>query len=92
MTKEEKIKEAYIFELSKNLVKIDDGIIFYENLKPYIDENGWIDSEKSDGKSGYLMESDLDFNSPHLRLKSLQGIENNNGWISIKETRPEIGR
>ena len=84
MTKQEKIEKVYINELSKNKKTIEDGLLFYNDLKQYIDENGWINANESNGKAGYLMESDLEFNFPFIRLKSLQGIENNNGWIKIE--------
>lgn len=84
MTKEEKIHEEYLAELSKNKVDKKDGLKFFKNLQPFIKENGWININESEGYTGYLMGSDLEVNFPFLRLKSLQGIEDNNGWIKIE--------
>lgn len=66
------------------MINKEDGFKFYKQVQPYIDENGWINATESNGKSGFFMESDCDFNFPYLRLKSLKGIENNNGWIKIE--------
>jgi len=53
----------------------------WENVKNYVDENGWC----------YLfptIKGELDFENTGrdnvcYRPKSLQGIENNNGWIKL---------
>ena len=68
MTKEEKIKEAW-----------------GEALKgAYCDENGW--SLMGAFLSEYKIEYDSVLNNDrnYYRPKSLQGIENNNGWIKIE--------
>lgn len=74
MTKEEKIKE--------------DWGKCYDELKNNIDNDGWIDSAFTSD-----LEIDLDVKdgfdrygtaSSFIRPKSLQGIENNNGWIKIE--------
>jgi len=83
-SKQKAIRETYVKELSKDLLNKSDGLEFYNELKQYIDENGWINANECNGTSGYLMESEMDFNFPYLRLKSLQGIETNNGWIKIE--------
>lgn len=69
MTKEEKIKEAW----KEYLVEVSD----------YIDDNGWcncriahklsLSGDSEDSECGHF-----------VRPKSLQGIENNNGWIRIE--------
>lgn len=71
MTKEEKIKEAYCEH--------------WEDLHPQakksaLENNGWIASiiEHAPKKI------DLEFNKMTFRPKSLQRIENNNGWIKIE--------
>lgn len=63
-------------------------------LKPsaYFD-GGWTKIKPSQFSSKY---DDLDLlkltsHVHSIRPKSLSGIEDNNGWISIKEKRPEIG-
>ncbi len=85
--KQKAIRLVYLTELSKDMVDKKDGLKFYNRLKKYIDENGWINANECNGTSGYLMESELDFNFPYLRLKSLQGIETNNGWIRIESEK-----
>lgn len=88
MTKQEIIKEAY-------------GI-HYEEVKNFIDENGWcVQIDYSSGKEvknhrtlnemGFTQNDDLlDFgyfsneNKHKWRPKSLEAIENNNGWIKIE--------
>lgn len=79
MTKEEKIKEAY-------------GISYTHN-KDVIDENGW-------NQKRIFCQSDLDHDNFDYdgvghgvyisRPKSLQGIENNNGWIKLTGIKNEI--
>lgn len=78
MTKEEKIKEAYCEH--------------WEDLHPQakksaLENNGWIGSiiEHAPKKI------DLEFNKMTFRPKSLQGIENNNGWIKIESDLPKTG-
>jgi len=71
MTKEEKIKEAYGEYLDRINPSLLDGwstTCFSKN----IDKD--IFNEEDTGYFGYLK----------LRPKSLQGIENNNGWIKIE--------
>ncbi|ROI02920.1 hypothetical protein EGI16_12165 [Chryseobacterium sp. G0240] len=72
MTKEEKIKEAYL----------GLGLPFSENI---LFDNGWLKIKPTQYQSKY---QDVDLlkltNHVHsIRPKSLQGIENNNGWIKI---------
>lgn len=77
MTKEEKIKEAY-------------GE-YFELLKEFIHENGEIALSNVDYELWEIIE-ELDFVSlknGFSVLKSLQGIENNNGWIKI-ETQADL--
>lgn len=74
--KEEKIKEAYKSEFTNNEQDYDKR---YESLKIWIDKNGWL--------SGTLYDVDMnrfDVSGHTLRPKSLQGIEDNNGWIRIE--------
>lgn len=59
----------------------------YDEVKPYIDKNGWlkITDKKDNNISDNLLKLLLDVTeSPRrIRPKSLQGIENNNGWTKI---------
>jgi len=73
MTKEEKIKEAY-----KEL-----GINFHENV---LYDKGWMRISPSQYSSKYdkLDLLKLTDHTHSIRPKSLQGIENNNGWIKIE--------
>ncbi len=81
--KEQKIKEAY----GKH----------WENIKDFVDENGWIDNtyqghyKPSKGinyKTLNIEDCDVETkantNNYYWRHKSLQGIENNNGWVKIE--------
>jgi len=82
MTKQEKIQEAY-----------GDN---WELVKDYIDKNGWVESGYFDINTKLIRvvdnfqgekETKYDLrNSNYVvwRPKSLQGIENNNGWIKIE--------
>lgn len=74
MTKEEKIKQAY-------------GIN-YDNFKNVIDEQGW--NQKRIFNYQDLDHKNFDYKETGhgiyiSRPKSLQGIENNNGWNKISE-------
>ena len=72
MTKEEKIKEAW-------------GLA-YDEVKHLLTDNGYIRSVDLAhirlNLSSYNL--DLNYNDIGARPKSLQGIENNNGWIKIE--------
>ena len=58
---------------------------YWENVKDYVDENGWIDNSIPKFTFGQLKNLDLEYkNDVFFRPKSLQGIENNNGWIKIE--------
>jgi len=78
MTKEKKIQEAY-------------GV-HYKFFKHFIDVNGWLDKLKIGHENLMLIiqltneipcESQIN-NAHSIRPKSLQGIEENNGWIKIE--------
>lgn len=81
MKKEEVIKEAW-------------GIA-YEEVKGMLIENGYIAyidlAHSSLNLSVFGL--DLNYNNIGVRPVSLQGIENNNGWIKIEseDDLPEIG-
>lgn len=71
MTKEEIIAKAYGID--------------YNKLKEYINNNGWCRSFPS-------TQNQIDYINTGLqnvawRPKSLQGIENNNGWIKIESEK-----
>lgn len=77
MTKEDKIKQSYGEH--------------WEIVKDYVDENGWIKDDKKALRYHLVyevfkdkMDIEITSFSPKVRLKSLQGIENNNGWINIE--------
>lgn len=76
MTKEEKIQEAY-------------GE-YWEEIKEFINEDGWMfyDNNEDLKQSGINLMVDIRKNisdeDMFIRPKSLQGIENNNGWIKIE--------
>lgn len=74
--KETKIKEAYI-----------SAGVDWERVKEYVDENGYMPPSR------YLNlvpkgNGDLwCFNDKGIAPKSLRGIENNNGWITIESEK-----
>lgn len=72
-SKEQKIKEAYgdCWD-SFNLT----------SKKCALNNNGWISQILDHAPDNEL---DLEFQNQTFRPKSLQGIENNNGWISLSE-------
>jgi len=71
MTKQEKIQEAY-------------GE-YWEQVKDYVNENGWTQKVSLLNRKECNAKRNLNsLNSNLFRPKSLQGIENNNGWIKIE--------
>lgn len=70
MTKEEKIKEAY-------------GN-YYEELKDAMCTNGWVDNRHYDFRN-YDIELDFSDYNYKWRARNLKEIENNNGWIKVKD-------
>lgn len=73
MTKKEAIEEAY-------------GE-YWDKVKDFVGDNGWCYTRK---RIGFIdlaqnVELESDKQTPyHFRPKSLQGIEDNNGWIKIE--------
>ena len=58
---------------------------YWENVKDYVDENGWIYFVRSNGfRLDGKIPQEVDSYNGKFRPKSLQGIENNNGWIKIE--------
>lgn len=77
-TKEEVIKEAYGF--------------LFEYKKHLIDKDGWFDNSNendsvTNGETEFLGKCDFKDNTT-FRPKSLQGLEDNNGWIDSNEKLP----
>ena len=57
----------------------------WEKVKDYVDNDGWINNSIPKFTFGQLKNLDLEYkNDVFFRPKSLQGIENNNGWIKIE--------
>lgn len=78
MTKEEVIKEAYI----EYWEQLSDSAKFHA-----LNNNGWLHYNHILFANGTLLdciEMDCLSNIDTFRPKSLQGIENNNGWIRIE--------
>ena len=76
MTKEEKIKEAWdlLYEKYKERISLEDGYLYFKSnkvLKEVRQFFGEIEFPQWGGVSIF-------------RPKSLQGIEDNNGWIKIE--------
>ena len=79
MTKDEKIESEYT-KIFKNL--------YFTDYQKGIDEEGWYSNERNDRWLPILQEIPLfDFrnNNTEIRPKSLQRIEDNNGWMKISE-------
>ena len=60
---------------------------YWEQVKDYVNENGWCDVSKYSKIKDIEPEfSDIEnkIGVFDMRPKSLQGIENNNGWIKIQ--------
>lgn len=74
--KEKVIREAYINEFTSD--EQDKNKRFYY-LKNYIDEYGWFCGNLHD-----IDEDRFDRSGHEIRPKSINGIENNNGWIRIE--------
>lgn len=71
MTKQEVIEKAYGEH--------------WETVKDYVDANGWLQIKKVVGTFlGTKLNLDVIETPRRVRPTSLQGIENNNGWIKIE--------
>lgn len=89
MTKQEKIKEAWGNQCFDKINK--DGWLYFgycvngwDDIEDWLDENNLISDENYyDMTCKELDNGDLIL--VQVRPKSLQGIENNNGWIKIEE-------
>ena len=58
---------------------------YWENVKDYVDNDGWINNSIPKFTFGQLKNLDLEYkNDIFFRPKSLKGIENNTGWIKIE--------
>lgn len=83
MTKKELVKNSYEQ--------------FYEYVENSVDENGWVKREEHSGfmrNHFYLgdnIETKFIDKVEYWRPKTLEGIEDNNGWISINDKMPELG-
>ena len=86
MTKEEKIKEAYIEVFGEKRIRSIMNYVYKENgfIEGFVllDLKLDIKNEKLERKFNGVVYS--------YRPKSLQGIENNNGWIKLEGKANEI--
>lgn len=58
---------------------------YWEELKDCVDENGWHNIHKAKIKfKDYYYVQEFENKGNYYRPKSLQGIENNRGWIKIE--------
>ena len=61
---------------------------YWEKVKDDVDNDGYIDNSIPKFRFGQLKNLDLEYKNDVLfRPKSLQGIENNNGWIKIESEK-----
>jgi hypothetical protein len=81
-------KEELIHKTYQDLLELDD----YNQVKPFIDLNGWLpmrnlpkyfDLDQLIDKFSYDVDKELDFNKTSIRPIKLKGIEDNNGWVVI---------
>ena len=57
----------------------------WEKVKDYVDNDGYIDNSIPKFTFGQVKNLDLEYKNDVLfRPKSLQGIENNNGWVKFE--------
>jgi uncharacterized protein involved in tellurium resistance len=70
MKKQEKIQEAY-------------GE-YWEQVKDWVNIDGWFYLNDTDFRLDNKIPLEFDALNNKMRPKSLQGIENNNGWIKIE--------
>ena len=73
MTKQEAIKQAYGEH--------------WDVVKDYVDKNGWVGQYSAPIDISKLIECDLSDIGYYWRPISLQGIEDNNGWIKIESEK-----
>ena len=67
---------------------------YWEQVKDFVDENGWCDYDYWFKFIGHKIDYDYkELNSLKMRPKSLAGIETNNEWIRIDSEKdlPEQG-
>ena len=69
MTKQEIIKQSYGEH--------------WDKVSEHVDENGWCDRKGSQFNPS-LEKFELSIHGTSVRPKSLEGLEDNNGWIKIK--------
>ena len=61
---------------------------YWEKVKDDVDNDGYIDNSIPKFRFGQLKNLDLEYKNDVLfRPKSLQGIENNNGWVKIESEK-----
>ena len=61
---------------------------YWEKVKDYVDNGGYIDNSIPKFTFGQVKNLDLEYkNDVFFRPKSLQGIENNNGWVKIESEK-----
>ena len=61
---------------------------YWEKVKDYVDNDGYIDNSIPKFTFGQVKNLDLEYkNDVFFRPKSLQGIENNNGWVKIESEK-----
>lgn len=83
MTKKELVKNAYEQ--------------FYGYVENSADENGWVKREEHSGfmRNHFYLSNNIETKVvdkvEYWRPKTLEGIEDNNGWIFIKHIRPKTG-
>lgn len=77
MTKQELIKKAYLELFKENDSEKEKR---FAAIEKWIDQHGWFS-----GVLHNVSEELLDKSGHEVRPKSISGIEDNNGWIKIKD-------
>lgn len=61
----------------------------YDTFKHIIDPDGWVSWDRG-APCPNMEETDTHESGLYWRPKSLRGIENNRGWISVKDRLPDM--
>lgn len=61
---------------------------YYDTYREYIDPDGWVNVHDADPPKELPRDKRYDMGA-YWRPKSLKGLENNRGWVSVKDRLPD---